>query len=143
MKTKPLHGTGILSTLHVVHNGEPFDAIMEFNSGDESPEHVMSLYSDRLYEWDREKYNDACRQIWNNQGQMFYVGERSPEETERFLQIYTRDPELKLLSIFRYTNQSNGYDVWRLDVRSPKNAYREPYREPMFKTLDVKAHGDE
>lgn len=73
-----------------------------------------SVYSDRLYGWNYDKYNEACMRVWGNTGQGFYSN-RTPDQVEKFLQIYTGDDSIRLHRILRFENYSNGYPYWRFD----------------------------
>ena len=53
----------------------------KFNSHTDS-----GVYSDRMMQWDLEKYNKCCREVFQNEGQMF--GNRKPKQIEKFLSKY-------------------------------------------------------
>lgn len=72
-------------------------------------EKYSAVYSDRLYQWDYEKYNRCCKEVFENQGQQFY--QREPKEIERFLSMYF-DKEIKLTAIMQGCNQSSGFPYW-------------------------------
>ena len=67
------------------------------------------VYSDRLFQWDTEKYNKSCKKVWGNTGQNF--GSRSPKDIEKFLSEYY-DKEVKLTMIMEGCNVSNGFPYW-------------------------------
>lgn len=73
-----------------------------------------SVYSDRLYGWDSEKYNKVCMKIWGNQGQCFY-SDRQPEDVEKFIRIMFDNENITLVRILRYENVATGYPYWRFD----------------------------
>lgn len=81
-----------------------------YNSGKESKE---SVYSDRLWQWDHEKYNRCCREVWGNEGQSFYG--RSPEDIEKFLRLYLERNDVILCRILQDENHSDGFPYWRFD----------------------------
>jgi hypothetical protein len=95
---------------------DKYGGVIQFSSDTEG---THSVYSDRMYGWNSEKYNECCQKIWNNMGQCFYE-DRRPEDVERFLRLYTGDDTLVLCKIIRYENQSNGYPYWRFDYTSNK-----------------------
>lgn len=66
--------------------------------------------SDRIRQWDRDKYNTLCEKYFGNRGQMFY--NRSPAKIEAFLAELLGIPTLVLLYIVKSENLSNGYDYW-------------------------------
>lgn len=67
------------------------------------------VYSDRLFQWDAEKYNKFSKEIWDNHGQ--YFTNREPEEIEKFLSLYL-ERDIKLTAIMEGCNVSNGYPYW-------------------------------
>jgi hypothetical protein len=82
---------------------DPF-VVWEDNHGKSSV-----VYSDRLYQWDYEKYNKCCQKVWNNEGQ--YFSQRQPQDIEKFLTLYFNKP-IKLTLIMEGCNVSNGYPYW-------------------------------
>ncbi len=77
-------------------------------------------YSDRLMQFDYDKFNRCCKEVWDNEGQYFDLNSRSPEQIERFLQLYYEDDEIKLIDIIEECNASSGYPVWCFRTFSPK-----------------------
>lgn len=73
-----------------------------------------TVYSDRLYQWDSNKFDTLCKQTWGNSGQ--YFSNREPEDIEKFLSLYL-GKKIKLVRITQETNQSNGYPYWRFDYK--------------------------
>jgi hypothetical protein len=67
------------------------------------------VYSDRLHQWNYEKYNRCCKEVWHNEGQ--YFSQRQPEDIEKFLSKYYDKP-IKLTLIMEGCNVSNGYPYW-------------------------------
>lgn len=74
-------------------------------------------YSDRLVEWDYDKYNKCCQEVWGDQGQWF--DSRRPEEIEKFLQLYHNEPKIKLAAIIEGCNVSSGYPYWVFRYNHP------------------------
>lgn len=68
-----------------------------------------AVYSDRLYQWDYEKYNKCCQETFKNQGQSF--DKREPKEIEKFLSMYF-EKEIKLTAVTQGCNQATGYPYW-------------------------------
>lgn len=68
------------------------------------------VYSNRLLEWDREKYNKCCEEVFGNTGQFFY--DRDPKDIETFLSKYFGE-EIVLKVIIQGCNYSNGYHYWK------------------------------
>lgn len=67
------------------------------------------VYSDRLFQWNSERYNKCCKSIWGNEGQHFH--NRNPEDIESFLSLYY-DSKVKLVVVMEGCNVSNGYPYW-------------------------------
>lgn len=68
-----------------------------------------AVYSDRLYQWDYEKYNKCCMSVFKNEGQNF--NQRNPEDIEKFLSMYF-DKQIKLTAVVEGCNQAYGYPYW-------------------------------
>jgi hypothetical protein len=68
-----------------------------------------SEYSDRLLQWDWDKFNSCSREVWGNEAQ--YFNNRQPEDIERFLGLYF-DKNVKLTALMEGCNVSNGYPYW-------------------------------
>ena len=78
-------------------------------------EATMTVYSDRLAQWDDEKYVQCCERHmpgkrWDN---------ASPEQIQAFLRDYTGEPALRLILVMEYCNYASGYPVWRFDYATP------------------------
>ena len=76
------------------------------------------VYSDRMHQWDWEKYDRCCEKVWNDRRQSF--SGREPAEIERFLQLYFEDPTLTLTGIEAGCNYSNGYPFWVFYMKGEK-----------------------
>lgn len=98
-------------------NTDEYGGVIQFSGDCDGND---SVYSDRMFGWDHEKYNECCRKVWGDEGQLFY-DDRRPEEVERFLRLYTGDDTLVLCRIIRYENQSTGYPYWRFDYKTDKH----------------------
>lgn len=83
--------------------------------GGKNKEVTGTAYSDRLREWDCEKY-DTLSEKYGNPASM---NKKNPAEIEKFLQDYNNEPKLKLILIMEYC-RNNGYPVWRFDYHIPK-----------------------
>lgn len=68
------------------------------------------VYSDRLEEWDSDLYDQCRKEVWGDSGQ--YFSGRTPRDIESFLQLYFKDPALKLTGIEEGCNVGNGYPFW-------------------------------
>jgi len=78
---------------------------------DYNKEKSNAVYSDRLLQWDRNKFEECCMEVWGNQGQYFYEDDRQPDEIERFLCKYF-GKKIKLTAIMEGCNFSSGYPIW-------------------------------
>lgn len=65
-------------------------------------------YSDRMLEWDREKFARCIQEIFGNQRQAF--DDRDPKDIESFLIKYFGH-KLKLVAIEKCCNLSTGYPI--------------------------------
>lgn len=68
-----------------------------------------TVYSDRLLQWDYDKYNKCSLEVWDSVAQIFY--NREPKDIEKFLNLYL-NIEIKLTAIEEGCNVSNGYPYW-------------------------------
>lgn len=71
-----------------------------------------TLYSDRLWQWDSDKYNKCNNEVFGNTSQYFNISEH--KKIEKFLSLYLDKP-VKLVKIKEEINVSNGYPYWRFD----------------------------
>lgn len=77
--------------------------------GDYNKNTSKVIYSDRLRQWDSEKYTKCSLEVWGNVGH--YFDGREPEEIEKFLSLYMNN-DIKLTGIEEGCNVSNGYPYW-------------------------------
>ncbi len=82
------------------------------------PKNHSVVYSDRLWQWDHNKFDSCCQKIWKNEGQ--YFDNRKPEDIEKFLSLYF-NVEIELLKIGQVCNQNSGYPLWIFFYRQNKN----------------------
>ena len=68
-----------------------------------------SVYSDRLYQWDSEKFNNLCQKHFGNESQYFY--NRSPKKIEEFLCDYL-DELIKIIRISKTEHKAHGNPIW-------------------------------
>lgn len=83
-----------------------------------------TVYTDRLDQWDRNKYDQlACKHYRrgdNGYERPFDSHNCKGHLIEAFLRDWFDDPNLKLLRVIEYCNPGTGYQTWRLDYRSTK-----------------------
>ena len=68
-----------------------------------------ATYSDRMLEWDIEKFSRCSQEIFGDQKQ--YFDDRDPKDIENFLIKYFGH-KLKLVAIEKCCNLSTGYPIW-------------------------------
>lgn len=68
-----------------------------------------SLYSDRMWQWNYEKFDKCCEMVFGNSGQMFY--DRTPEDINSFINLYL-GKEVRLTAILQGCNVSTGFPYW-------------------------------
>jgi hypothetical protein len=73
-------------------------------------ENICGVDSDRLYQWDYDKYNECSKKIFGNTGQ--YFDNRQPQQIEKFLRLYFTDNTIVLKRILQGCNVSNGFPYW-------------------------------
>lgn len=86
-----------------------YDEFVKWKSEDFVERECYAVYSDRLLQWDRKKFDKACQEVFKNHGQMF--GDRKPEDIEKFLSIYLGH-EVKLKAIVQGCYLWNGFPYW-------------------------------
>jgi hypothetical protein len=91
-----------------------YDPYLLYHTGEKS---VSGLYTDRLLQWDYDKHNRLCREVFGNEGQ--YWHDRSPKDINKFLNKWLGE-KVELVSIVQYCNASNGYPTWFLSWKDPK-----------------------
>lgn len=79
--------------------------------GDFKREKSTSVYSDRLMQWDYEKYKRCCMETWGKETSYFRNG--NPKYVEKFLSLYF-GKKIILTAIMEGCNYYNGYPYWLL-----------------------------
>lgn len=82
---------------------------------DNGMEPTDTVYSDRLFQWDHEKYNKTRHRLFGNEGQGWFG--IPPEDVEKFLQEYMCDDSIRICRIERSENRATGNPLWRFDFR--------------------------
>ena len=83
-----------------------------------SIESNSSVYSDRMWQWNPEKFNSLSLKYFGDTGQHFYEN-RPIKLVESFLCEYL-SKEIKLARITRHKNVSNGDSLWLFDYHEQK-----------------------
>lgn len=94
-----------------------YDGFVVFRAGT-NKEANGTVYSDRMRQWDYDKNKKLCYKHFGNESD--YWNNRTPDKIQSFLRDYMNDPDLKLILIMEYCNQSSGYPVWRFDYHHSK-----------------------
>ena len=79
-----------------------------------SLDNSKTVYSDRLFEWDSEKFRLCMDSVFNNTGQLFY--DKKMADVEKFLSLYF-DKDVELVAMQECENTFNGYPYWRFDYK--------------------------
>lgn len=123
----------ILASLYIDLEGNPvkrtprthpysYDAYVQWRGG-ANDEITSSVYSDRMIQWDYQKFTKLREKHFGNGGQ--YFGGRNPAKIESFLRDYFDQPQLRLVVIQQCCNVSSGYPIWifqyHLPQPNPKN----------------------
>jgi hypothetical protein len=89
---------------------ETTDPYVVWKSPDFVPETNEAVYSDRLLQYDWDKYNRIHRQHFGNESQ----GWRGidPAKIEAFLKDYFAEQNLRLVCVMEGCNVGNGYPYW-------------------------------
>lgn len=74
-----------------------------------------TLYSDRIKRQYHERWDELSKKHFGNAGD--YFDNRTPIAIEAFLRELLDKPNYQLGLIMEYCNVSNGYPVWRFDVK--------------------------
>jgi hypothetical protein len=85
-----------------------YDEFVRFKRGYKSNDEVV--YSDRLHQWDSEKYDKCCLEVFGNTGQ--YFSNRKIDDIQKFLRMYFDDESLIITAVTQACNVSNGYPYW-------------------------------
>ena len=67
-------------------------------------------YSDRLFQFDPDKYNELCKKHFNNESQAW--DRRDVKSIESFLRDYHDDQKLELVGVMHGCNVGNGFPYW-------------------------------
>ena len=71
---------------------------------------VISVYSDRMYQWDSEKFNSCMRKHTGTESQLW--NSISPAKLQNMFREYFDKPNLKLVRIFNGCNHGNGNPLY-------------------------------
>ena len=86
-----------------------YDPYVVFKSDSFKREEMTSVYSDRLLQWDLDKFNDSRKKVDGTTSQYFNL---SQYQCQLFLRYYYDDPNLELHCILEGCNVSNGFPYW-------------------------------
>ncbi len=86
-----------------------YDPILQYDNGQQASD---TVYSDRLAQWDREKFDRLFKKHLDGKGWL----NGSPKAMEAFLCEYLDKP-VTLCRVEEHCNQATGYPLWRLDFK--------------------------
>lgn len=86
-----------------------YDEFVVWKSKNFNPSTDFGVYSDRLMQWDMEKYNKCCREVFSNEAQMFQ--NRKPEDIEKFLSLYLEE-KIILTAVVQACHWLSGFPYW-------------------------------
>jgi len=101
---------GVAITRTPLTNPYSYDGHVIWRDG-KNEEADDSVYSDRLSQWDYEQTKQLKLKHFGDVSD--YYSHKSPKDIESFLRERLDLPNLKLIYIMEYCNQSNGYPYWR------------------------------
>lgn len=99
---KDLEGKAVRKT--PITNPYDFDDYVEWKGN--YRQFDSAVYSDRLYQWNTEKYKKCYEQVFKNNGQRF--DSKNVSGIRKFLSMYF-DKEIELTAIMRGCNISSGF----------------------------------
>lgn len=90
-----------------ITNPYDFDDYVEWKGN--YREFDSAVYSDRLYQWDTEKYKKCYEQVFKNNGQRF--DSKNVSGIRQFLSMYF-GKEIELTAIMQGCNHTSGFPYW-------------------------------
>lgn len=81
-------------------------------------EKTHTVYSDRMWQWDYAKYNQASTKAFGSAKQI--LTGITGGQMQELLRAYYDNDKIELLLVVEYCNISNGYPLWRFDYTVPK-----------------------
>jgi len=85
-----------------------FDPIVLFYTG---KEHQRADYSDRLQQWDYDKFKKCMEEAGNVSGELhFRWGNR--DQVTKLMRLYYDDPKLEVVKVVKQCNANSGYPLW-------------------------------
>lgn len=78
----------------------------------ENDEINNTMWSDRLKQWDHEKFNEC----WERHCEGENFKSASKQQLTNFLRDYTDDPQLELIVLMESCNQASGFPLWIMHV---------------------------
>lgn len=96
-------------------NPYSYDPLLQWRKYDRTPVNASAVYSDRLAQWDHNKYRSLVDKHFTGAGDDRggdYFHSRSPQRIEAFLRDYNDNQDLELVRIEEHCNWSSGYPVW-------------------------------
>lgn len=77
--------------------------------GHYDPEKASSSYSDRMQQWDPDKFKECWKKVSTGQG--IYAANKDPVTVNKFLNLYF-GYEVKITAIMQGCNKNSGFPFW-------------------------------
>lgn len=92
-----------------------YDPVLQYKKYAKTPQTAHASYSDRLAQWDHDKFRRLCEQHFKGKngdrgGDWFY--QRHPADIEAFLRDYFDQPALELVRVEEQCNVASGFPLW-------------------------------
>lgn len=89
-----------------------------------------AVYSDRLYQWDSSKHEQACKDAFSQRSGSF--SQQPFHEVQKYLSLYFGLDDLQLLLVCEGCNVSSGYPYWVFWYRSETEAKRQAEQRAQY-----------
>ena len=98
---------------HVIYNQPGF----KYKDQTYEKDGLCTVYSDRLSQWDYEKYRECMKQFKGEDGDYFW---RDTNKVVKFMKKYYNNKKLEVNMIMEGCNVSNGYPYWLIFYKDNK-----------------------
>lgn len=113
---KELEGEDIRTRSEYMYSYSP---ILRYQGNDTDHPNLSSVYHDRMWGWDYDKYRRCAKEAYGDAGQMG-LENHSITQHEKLLRSFFDDETIVLVRLIEYCNASNGYPCYRFDYYSTK-----------------------
>jgi len=95
-----------------------YDPYVVWRAPEGTPQTTSTVYSDRLYEWDSDRFDKLSMKHFGNVAQLWW-NSREPSKIQAFLRDYQDNQHILLTLIMDYCNRTTGCPTWRFDYHMP------------------------